>query len=100
MLESAKQRRGITPYEWLKMVALLSDVGYKMGDNVEYLSKYRVLPYDEKRAEFYTKTFQWFTCVVQRAPRRPRACGQHAAHGVSLCHVGTRSTSSLAQLSS
>ena len=46
---------------YIKCFSLLSDVGYKLGDNFEYLSHYKLLPCNEFRCEAWSKTFQWYT---------------------------------------
>ena len=46
--------------DWVRLASILSDVGYKLGDNVEYLSHYGVLPFNESRCEAWSKTFQFF----------------------------------------
>ena len=47
------------PITCLKLASLLADVGYKLGDNKEYLSHYKVLKFDYT-CEAWSKTFQFF----------------------------------------
>ncbi len=56
----------LRPSDWVRLASLLADVGYKLGDNVEYLSHYGVLSFDEARCEAWSKTFQFcaYACDV------------------------------------
>ena len=45
---------------YLKIFSLFSDIGYKLGDNIEYLAHYQFLSYNEKKCEIWSKTFQWY----------------------------------------
>lgn len=55
---------GLPSIRSLKLVSLLADIGYKLGDNVEYLSHYKVLKFDEARCESWSKTFQFFAYLA------------------------------------
>ena len=46
--------------ECLKLFSLCSDIGYKIGDNIEYLSHYQLLSFNELKCESWSKTFQWY----------------------------------------
>lgn len=55
---------GLQPLDCLRLASLISDIGYKVGDNIEYLSHYKLLRYDEKRCESWSKTFQFFAYLA------------------------------------
>lgn len=46
--------------DYAESVALIGDIGYKLGDNIEYLSKYKILSFDPERCEAISKTFQFW----------------------------------------
>lgn len=43
----------------IEMMGTASDMGYKLGDNIEYLSAYKLLSFDEKKCERISKIFQF-----------------------------------------
>jgi hypothetical protein len=55
---------GLQPLDCLRLASLVSDIGYKLGDNVEYLSHYKLLRFDERRCESWSKTFQFFAYLA------------------------------------
>mmetsp|Transcript_6109 Transcript_6109/g.11565 ORF Transcript_6109/g.11565 Transcript_6109/m.11565 type:complete len:214 (+) Transcript_6109:29-670(+) len=42
------------------LAAKVGDIGYKIGDNLEYLSTYKFLPFEPEKLERISKTFQFF----------------------------------------
>lgn len=46
--------------DYAEAVALVGDIGYKLADNVEYLSNYKVLNFDPERWERISKVFQFW----------------------------------------
>ena len=59
-LVTANSIRTFTFIGYLKLFSLISDIGYKIGDNIEYLSHYKFLTFNETRCEAWSKTFQWY----------------------------------------
>ena len=58
------KKGALTWWDYARLTSLLSDTGYKLGDNVEYLSAYKILPYDPDQCERYSKTFQFFAYLL------------------------------------
>lgn len=54
----------LQPLDCLRLFSLISDIGYKVGDNIEYLSHYKLLRFDETRCESWSKTFQFFAYLA------------------------------------
>lgn len=49
----------LTLVDLIDLGAKLGDIGYKIGDNLEYLSKYKFLPFEPEKLERISKTFQF-----------------------------------------
>ena len=55
---------GLEPLDCFRLASLVSDIGYKLGENIEYLSHYKLLHFDEVKCESWSKTFQFFAYLA------------------------------------